>query len=929
MLAGILADRELERRLRRCERCARGTPVEAAKERRRSTTTASGTASGERAMTGWIRGRHALLVVAALAGSAVVCPDAAAQSPVNVVERSYNPFRTGANTAESRLTPANVASGANQFHKRFVMSVDGKIEGSPLYASGVAIAGGTHDVVYVATMHNTVYAFDADTGVQLSARWLGNPVVGDDLHALKPTTIHAEWGIASTPVIDLAAKTLYVVRWGYEEGVRGPTFRLFGLDISDLGRDRFPSVPIDGYQVGGTRFLRDRQMQRAGLALAAKPDGAKAVVVAFGGGEGQGSPAGWVVAFDTAKLALGGAPANVWCSNPGNNAGPGGGGGVWMANAAPAIDERGDIYVVTGNGPYNPQFAADQLGESVVRLTWTPGNPGSLFVSDWFTPFLDQDRDAAHKDQDLAAGGVVALPDGTGVVVGGKDGIYYHVDRSAMGQRDFAKLIDRPFVASFDYQPWNGHGSLFDDLNQITSTDPFTIGHVDRGRTPHIHGTGVYFDNLLFVHGENNVVHVFARSNGHFDAAPRARGSATASWGTSSPGGMPGGILSLSANGTSNAILWANEAFGNLPGDPAANINPTPNILRAYDVSTVGTGSLQSIWDSEAEPNDRVGAATKFAPPLVANGKVFQATYDNQIVVYGLGAPSPTPTRDVRRTVVFIHADSHPGQDLFVRGGGKGGTPIRIRHRNWLNPHTNLYRWGDAYLDWSAGEVGQARPSPDLGGGSPLDWTTSLAQGQNQPYVWTAGYGIADENNFGANYWMLDVDMDCEQAAADGQGRRWFELRAFMVTRLMTAVAPSPGWEGDVAQTGDPAPPYASKNHMGICGMVNVFVANFPNRPDGPGPDTARFLAPSYTYLSPMDERAPSAEMLDDTPCVSPDVEKRCLGNLAQTCRNVGGRKLFRSVQDCNAVSAGGNFVQMCRRSSGECCVPSRGDICQ
>jgi len=714
-------------------------------------------------------------------------PVADTQAQVTVSERSYNQNRTGTNTAETILTPTNVRSSANQFHRRFVMKVDGKIEGSPLFLSGVTIGGGVHNVIYAVTMHNTVYAFDADTGSQLSARWLGDPVTSGDLSRVKPATIHHEWGVASTPVIDQATGTLYVVRWGYENGVNGPTFRLFGLDLSDLSHDKFGSVAIDGYNVNNTGFDRFRQMQRAGLALARKSGGAKALVIAFGGGEGQGSPSGWVVAFDTAKLATGNATANVWCSNPNNSAGTGGGGGVWMANAAPAVDGNGDIYVVTGNGPYNPQFAADQLGESVVRLTWNPGNPGSLFASDWFTPFRDIDRDGAHKDQDLASGGVIALPDGPGLIVGGKDGVYYHVNRGDMGKRDFTKLVDAPFVASFDYQAWNGHTSLFNDLNQITSTDPFTIGHVDRGRTPHIHGTGIYFNNLLFVHGENNSVHVFAANGGHFGEHPIARGTETASWGTSSPGGMPGGILALSSNGTSNALLWANEAFGNLPGDPDANEAPTPNILRAYDVSTAASGNLQAIWDSEAEPNDHVGASTKFAPPLVANGKVYQVTYDNQIVVYGLGPPSPTPTRDIRRTVVFIYAQTDAGQDLFVRGGAKGGSPIRIRHRNWLNSHTNHYRWGDAFLDWGDAEPGQATPSPDIGGGSPADWSTSLAEGQGQPYMWMAGFGIADENTFGMHYWMLDVDMDCEQATDDRQGRRWFELKAFMVTHLMTA----------------------------------------------------------------------------------------------------------------------------------------------
>lgn len=847
----------------------------------------------------------------------------------DVLERSYDKSRTGVNPSETILTAGNVKADANRFHKRLVLPVDGKIEGSPLYVASVSIAGATHNVMYAATMHNTVYAFDADTGALLSARWLGNPVVGDDLSGLKPQTIHREWGIAGTPAIDRATQTLYVVRWGYESGTIGPTFRLFGLNLQDLNQDRFSSVRIDGYNVNGSGFNRYLQMQRAGLALVRKPTGEQAVVVAFGGGEGQGSPSGWVVAFDTAKLASGNAVADAWCSTPGNSSGGGGGGGIWMANAAPAVDQNGDIYVVTGNGPYTEEFARDQLGESVVHLRWTPGASSSLQTSDWFTPFRDVDRDYAHKDQDLAAGGVVALPDGPGVIVGGKDGIYYNVNRADMGHRDFAKLVDAPFVASFDYKPWNGKTSLFDDLNQVTSTDPFTIGHVDNGRTPHIHGTAVYFQNLLFVHGENNVVRVFKQASGHFGANPVARGTATASWGTSSPGGMPGGVLSLSANGASNGILWANEAYGNIPGDPAANEAPTPNILRAYDVSTVATGTLRSIWDSEVEPNDHVGAATKFAPPVVANGRVYQATYDNQIVVYGLGAASPTPKRDIRRTVIFIYAQAHPGQDVFIRGGAKSGAPIRIRHRTWLNPHTNQYRWGDAYLDWAGGEAGQMQPNGGLGGGSPAEWTTSAVQGQGQPFVWTHGFGIADENNFGASFWMLDVDMDCEQALADGQGRKWFEMKAFMITRLMTQVAPTPGWESDVAQISTPMPPYSSGNHMGQCGMVNVFVANYADVPPGLDPNSAHFSQPAYTYIAPLDERGASSDALNNTPCGVAANERRCLGNLAQTCTDVGTGKFFRTAQDCNSTSSTGLFVQMCQQSTGQCCTPGFGSTCQ
>ena len=560
---------------------------------------------------------QSLLTLLALSGTIHI------YAAVNVTQRSYDPNRTGANTTETVLTPANVSSTANQFHKQFVMRVDGKIEGSPLYASSVQIAGGTHNVIYVGTMHNTVFAFDADTGAQLSARWLGNPVTGFDLHTLKPATIHTEWGILSTPVIDLTTGTLYVVRWGYENGTSGPTYRLFGLDMTNLSNDKFNSVLIDSFNVNGGGFNRYLQVQRSGLALTVKPGGPQAVVVAFSGGEGGGAP-GWVIAYDTAKLAQNTPEADVWCSNPPNNNGPGGGGGIWMANAAPAIDQNGDIYVVTGNGPYSPQFGLDQMGESIVHLTWNPGSPGTLTLSDWFTPFNDAGRDSGHKDQDLGSGGIIALPDEMGLIAGGKDGVYYHVNRANMGKTDYTQLVDSPFVASFDYQPTNGHTSLFDDLNQVTSTDPFTIGPATSGRTAHIHGTGVYFNNQLFVNGENNKVRVFTKTGGHFAAQPTARGTSTASWGSGSPGGMAGGILALSANGTSSAILWSNEAFGNLPNDPDANQAPTPDILRAYDVSTAASGTLQSIWDSEVEPNDHVGASTKFAPPLVANGKVYR-----------------------------------------------------------------------------------------------------------------------------------------------------------------------------------------------------------------------------------------------------------------------------------------------------------------
>ena len=123
--------------------------------------------------------------------------------------------------------------------------------------------------------------------------------------------------------------------------------------------------------------------------------------------------------------------------------------------------------------------------------------------------------------------------------------------------------------------------------------------------------------------------------------------------------------------------------------------------------------------------------------------------------------------------------------------------------------------------------------------------------------------------------------------------------------------------------------PYSSINHMGICGMVNVFVANFPGLPAAMNPNSAQFFTPSYTYLSPIDERGASNDVLNNTPCVSPGIERRCAGNVAQACQSVAGGTFFRSVQDCNSSSAGGNSVQMCQQSTGQCCTPGGGNNCQ
>ena len=180
-------------------------------------------------------------------------------------------------------------------------------------------------------------------------------------------------------MIDLATGTLYVVRWGYENGISGPTFRLFGLDMLEPEPRQVPF---------GTHRRLQRRRTPASTATCrcsapvsrslTKPSGAKAVVIAFGGGEGQGTAVGLGRRLRHGQARPRRRSAQRVVQQSEQRRGHRRRGGVWMANAAPAIDGNGDIYVVTGNGPYHPQFGLDQLGESVVRLIWNPGDPGSL-----------------------------------------------------------------------------------------------------------------------------------------------------------------------------------------------------------------------------------------------------------------------------------------------------------------------------------------------------------------------------------------------------------------------------------------------------------------------------------------------------------------------------------------------------------------------
>ncbi len=773
---------------------------------------------------------------------------------VTVYTRSYDENRTGWNRNETVLKPANVTPST--FHKVGELRVDDKIEASALYVAAVNTGAGTRDLVIVATTNNTVYAFDANTNTQIWAKSLGTAVQG-----IK-AALYDKWGITSTPVVDTDTNTLYVVRLAWEGNNK--VYRLYGLRLTN-GSEEIQSQAIDGFSVtrNGKFFRNGEQIIRTGLGLWKNAAGDKAIVFGASGGENTNGANGWIIAYNVARLHAGGnvAPA-VWCSTP-----TAGGAGIWMASQGVAIDisdPNRDIYFATGNGPYNQSFGADNLGESVVRLRFDP-NANTLNVVDWFTPFTDDSHDDDHKDQDLGAAGVLLIPNSQSVLAGGKEGIFYNVNRNSMGKLSHANLLQPDFVGTFTpVAPFN----YLANTNQATTTDGIAgsnggdrtfIPHpADGGRTRHVHGSAAYFENaaqrLVYVMGENSTLRAFQYNGTTLGPTPLAQSSATtaASGNTAAPGGMPGGFLTISSSNTSgtDGIVWSVSPRKSLWRDPAANEIPGPSIVRAFNASPSGT-TLTELWNSEMDPGDAPGTASKFQPPLVANGRVYVVTYDNKVVVYSTTAPRQT-SRDIRRTMVLIKGQTQPGQDMFIRGGidhtfGNShglncptvaapaftdpkyyNCAVRIEHRNTINyganhePYAITNRWqvNDTYLDWYGREEFQTyqRRGPnnnDLGlaAGTPLDWTTNNTAATSA--VTRQGFGFLKENQdagLGDHYWMLDVDMDCE-TAANINGTSWFEVKSF-ISNIEN------GWEPDVHQADQP---YVSGNHFAKCGKINIF----------------------------------------------------------------------------------------------------------
>lgn len=496
-----------------------------------------------------------------------------------VLTAQYDNLRTGANLHETLLKPAAVNTAS--FGKLYSRAVDGDVFAQPLYVPSLAIPGaGKHDVVFAATEHDSVYAFDVH-GTRDAPLWKTSFV--DEQHGITTLTeqdvacpfITPEVGITPTPVIDPATKTMYVLARTREHGAF--VQKLHALDITN-GKER-PGSPVvisatvqgkgEGSVDGKVSFDPLRENPRAALLLAGGE-----VYLTWASSCDVGPYHGWIMAYDARTLHQ---RAVLNTSPDGNSA------GIWQSDAGPAADDAGNIYIATGNGDFNATTPGGRdFGDSVLKLRL---DNGKLVVRDSFTPFNQKLLDS--KDWDLGSQGPVLLPAHPGphphqLVFAGKEGRLYLLDRDDLG--GFHEDADRDVVHAFKTKDaygaastWNGH-IFFTDRSDTTRD--FTI--------------------------EAGALHLKA---------------------TTAKMPSPAATPIVSANGMHDAILWvvSTKEWNEVHID-------RPAVLHAYDATEI----THELYNSEQNSaRDRAGMTVRFCIPTIVDGHVFIGTR-GRLDVYGL-----------------------------------------------------------------------------------------------------------------------------------------------------------------------------------------------------------------------------------------------------------------------------------------------------
>jgi hypothetical protein len=530
---------------------------------------------------------------------------------------------TGQNLTETQLSPSNVNS--TEFGKLYTAVVDGQVYAQPLYLSGVNVTGGSsmgvHNVVYVATEHDSLYAIDSNSGAVLWRVSFINPAAGITTVPsgdVASTDLAPEIGITATPVIDAASGTLYLI--SKTKQTSGSQLHyvqtLYAIDVasgalkgSTVIADTIATNPgniktsaytyVSGPAVNGSgdgsvngvvHFNALRQLERPGLTLA---NGS--IYMAFASHGDNGPYHGWVLSFNEQTLVLNG----VFNTTPSGSEG-----GIWQSGDSVAVDAQGALYVETGNGTFDTTMNAGGMpihgdyGDSFIKIVVDPTtsatsqnvNGWGLKAVDYFTPFNQATFDA--HDTDLGSGGPILLPDSAGssahphlLVGGGKEGRIYLIDRDNMGR----------FSATTDHvvqEQTSAVGPIFD-----------TPAYFSNGTTNYIY-YGAVGDSLK----------AFTVANASFSKAAVMHSSDTLAF--------PGATASVSANGASGGIVW--------------DVDHGTNQLRAYDANNLANELYTSA--QAAGSRDALGSTTKFSVPTVINGEVFVGT-GNSLVIYGLFPP--------------------------------------------------------------------------------------------------------------------------------------------------------------------------------------------------------------------------------------------------------------------------------------------------
>ncbi len=583
-----------------------------------------------------------------LAGVVLFCVcSTESYAQVSVTTYHNDNSRTGANTQESILTPANVNS--SQFGKLFSVPVDGAVYAQPLYLANVTIDGGPHNVVYIATEHDSVYAIDADTG---RIYWQISLIPPGGSTFNTATDVNCgdqapEIGITGTPVIDTTTGTLYLVAKVKLNGVFSQY--LHALDVSTAA-EKFggpmsihASVPGKATDGDGSMvsFNPRMQNQRAGLLL---ENGH--LVIAWSSHCDNLPYHGWVMAYGATTLTLEGAY---------NSSADGMLDGIWMGAGGPAADANGNIYVATGNGSWN---GTTNLGSSIIKLG--PPSNSSLPILDYFTTF--NQGTLSTNDEDVASGGLIllpTLPSGQELLtLIGKEGRLYLVDRNSMGK----------YCGT---QPG------------CTASNPNIVQEIPQASTG-IFGTPAYWNGTLYWAGGNDLTGAIdPLKSFSFNANGSGLISTTPTSATARSFSFSGPVPSVSANGATNGIVWGldNSQFAS-----TCSGGTHCQVLYAYSATNLGT----MLYNSGQASNSRdvPGGAVKFTTPTVANGKVYVGS-KSSISVFGLLSAVPataTPptfspssgTYNSPQTVTL--ADSTPGAEIFYTTDGTAPTTSSARY---------------------------------------------------------------------------------------------------------------------------------------------------------------------------------------------------------------------------------------------------------